>query len=123
MANLENLKNGKPFDKNDPRINRKGRPKGSRNRSTIVRQWLEVKETIKNPITQELEELEQVDIITLGLIKKARKGDVQAYRELMDSGFGKIAQEVHNFNYDDLSEEELDKELKELTDKLDDNPD
>jgi hypothetical protein len=121
MANEENLK---PFKKGyDKRRENNGRPKGSRNRSTIVRQWLEVKETIKNPITQELEELEQVDIITLGLIKKARKGDVQAYRELMDSGFGKIAQEVHNFNYDDLSEEELDKELKELTDKLDDNPD
>lgn len=109
MANEENLI---PFEKGKSG-NPNGRPKGSRNRSTIVRQWLEVKETIKNPITQEMEELEQVDIITLGLIKKARKGDVQAFRELMDSGFGKILQEVHNVN----SEMSYD-EAKEIIDNI-----
>ena len=66
-----------------------GRPKGARNRSTIAKKWLEMEEKVKNPITGQDEKLEQQDIMTLALIKKARLGDVQAYKELMDSGYGK----------------------------------
>lgn len=69
--------------------NPKGRPKGTRNRSTVAKEWLEVAEKFKNPITGKAEHLEQQDIITLALIKKARSGDVSAYRELMDSAYGK----------------------------------
>lgn len=72
--------------------NPNGRPKGSRNRSTIAKQWLEVSQKIKNPITGKEENLEQQDIMTLALIKKARNGDVSAYKELMDSAYGKIVQ-------------------------------
>jgi hypothetical protein len=68
--------------------NPNGRPKGSRNRSTIARQWLEASEKVKNPLTQETQELSQEDIMTLALINKARKGDVNAYKALMDSGYG-----------------------------------
>ena len=79
--------------------NPNGRPKGVRNRATIVRQWLEVKESVKNPITHTQEILEQQDIITLALISKARKGDVNAYKELMDSCFGKLSQSLdHNIS-------------------------
>jgi hypothetical protein len=67
-----------------------GRPKGSKNRSTLVRQWLEASESIVNPITGEKERLTQQDIMTLAIIKKARKGDVAAYKELMDSAHGKV---------------------------------
>ena len=66
-----------------------GKPKGTRNRSTIVREWMEAIERAKNPITGEVEELTQADIATLAVLKKARAGDVNAYRELMDSAFGK----------------------------------
>jgi hypothetical protein len=69
--------------------NPKGRPVGSRSRSTIVREWMEASERAKNPITGEVEELTQADIATLAVLKKARAGDVNAYRELMDSGYGK----------------------------------
>ena len=69
-------------------LNPNGRPKGSRNRSTIARQWLEASEKVKNPLTQETQELSQEDIMTLALINKARKGDVNAYKALMDSGYG-----------------------------------
>lgn len=72
--------------------NPNGRPKGTRNRSTIAKQWLEVSQKIKNPITGKEENLEQQDIMTLALIKKARNGDVSAYKELMDSAYGKIMQ-------------------------------
>jgi hypothetical protein len=71
-----------------------GKPKGTRNRSTIVREWLEVQQSVKNPITGEQEVLEQQDIMTLALIKKAREGDVNAYRELMDSAHGKQTNQI-----------------------------
>ena len=66
-----------------------GRKKGARSRKTIVREWLMVEQEFKNPITGTVETLSQADIMTLSLISKARKGDVAAFRELMDSGFGK----------------------------------
>jgi hypothetical protein len=77
-------------------LNPNGRPKGSRNRSTIARQWLGAVEKIKNPLTQEIDSLTQEDIMTLALINKARKGDVNAYKALMDSGYGAPKQEIEN---------------------------
>ena len=85
--------NPKPFRKAQSG-NPKGRPKGTRNRSTIVQQWLESSEVIINPLTGKNQRLQQSDIITLALIKKARKGDVQAFKELMDSGYGKTLTSV-----------------------------
>ncbi len=77
-----NLEKRVPFEPNDDRINRDGRPKGSRNRSTIVREWLEVQQKVKNPITGETATLDQFDMMTLAAISKARKGDIQAYKEV-----------------------------------------
>lgn len=74
----------------EPSRNPNGRPLGSRNRSTIVREWLAVQQKVKNPITGTIETLDQSDMIVLALISKARKGDVAAFKELMDSSFGKI---------------------------------
>ena len=74
--------------------NPKGRPKGSLNRSTIARKWLEVNQSLKNPLTGENETMSQEDLMTLALIKKAREGDVNAYKALMDSGYG--APETHS---------------------------
>ena len=48
-----------------------------------------VEQDYKNPITGTVETLSQADIMTLAIISKARKGDVAAFRELMDSGYGK----------------------------------
>ena len=74
--------------------NPNGRPKGRRNRATEVRQWLEVAQQIKNPITGETETLEQQDLIVLAQIKAARDGSTQAFNALMDSAEGKVAQRV-----------------------------
>ena len=84
MANKDYLKPVKPGEIRNPN----GKPKGTKNRSTIARKWLEVMQDAKNPITGELEKLSQEDLITLAMIHKARKGDVGAYKQLMDSGFG-----------------------------------
>ena len=90
MANEHNLIPAKKGEVRNPN----GRPKGTRNRSTIVREWLEVQQSVKNPITGQQEVLEQQDIMTLALIKKAREGDVNAFRELMDSAHGKQTNQV-----------------------------
>ena len=94
MANEKNLK---PFKKGQSG-NPKGRPKGSLNRSTIVSRWLSTSEEAKNPITGDKESMSQEDIITLALIKKARNGDTQAYKALMDSGYGLPKQEIEQLN-------------------------
>ena len=85
MANEQNLIPAKKGEIRNP----KGREKGTRNRATIVKQWLDVIEKTKNPITKEIEELSQADKITLAMINKAFKGDVAAFKELMDSAYGK----------------------------------
>jgi hypothetical protein len=66
--------------------NPNGRPKGSKNRSTIARKWLETIQSAKNPITGEDEKLSQEDLMTLALLKKGeerRRGCIQAV-----NGFG-----------------------------------
>ncbi len=79
----------KPAKKGDVR-NPKGKAKGTRNRKTIYKKWLTFPEEFKNPITGEIEKLEQADIVVLGLIAAARRGDVRAAQELFDSAFGKV---------------------------------
>jgi hypothetical protein len=71
-----------------------GRPKGSRNRSTIARQWLETTQKAKNPITGVEEILTQEDLGTLAMVKKMREGDVSAYKELMNSAYGAPVQQI-----------------------------
>ena len=90
MANEENLK--KFSAEYQPEKN--GRPKGSRNRSTIAKHWLEVNQSLKNPLTGIEETMSQEDLMTLALIKKAREGDVNAYKALMDSGYGSPIQQI-----------------------------
>ena len=94
--------------------NPNGRPKGSLNRSTIARRWLEVNQNLKNPLTGENETMSQEDLMTLALIKKARDGDVNAYKALMDSGYGAPVQQIEQTNTEiDLSGLTTD-ELKDL---------
>jgi uncharacterized protein YjiS (DUF1127 family) len=94
--------------------NPNGRPKGAKNRSTIARYWLEVNQNLKNPLTGESETMSQEDLMTLALIKKAREGDVNAYKALMDSGYGAPIQQIEQTQTNvDLSELTTD-EIKDL---------
>jgi len=96
MPNKENITKHE-FNKGESG-NPAGRPKGSRNRSTIARHWLEVNQNLKNPLTSEMETMSQEDLMTLALIKKAREGDVAAYKALMDSGYGAPVQQIEQTN-------------------------
>lgn len=115
MANEENLKSYKKGQSGNP----KGRPKGSKNRSTIARYWLDVNQNLKNPLTGESEKMSQEDLMTLALIKKAREGDVNAYKALMDSGYGSPLQQIEqNQTSIDLSDFTT-KEIREILDEED----
>lgn len=79
-------KNLKPWEKGQSG-NPEGRPKGSRNRSTIVREWLDANAT-------DGEKGKVADQLVRALIQTALKGNVQAFRELMDSAYGKVSEKV-----------------------------
>ena len=97
--------------------NPKGRPKGRRNRSTIARELLELNQKLKNPLTGQDETMSQEYLMTLALIKKAREGDVSAYKALMDSGYGapvqQIEQQQTSIDLSDLTTDEIRDILKD----------
>jgi hypothetical protein len=85
MANNKNLN---PPWKIGESGNPKGKPKGTRNRSTIIRELLEARA---------LEGDGQIaDQLTRALINKAAEGDVSAFRELFDSAYGKNTDKIDN---------------------------
>jgi hypothetical protein len=67
-----------------------GRPVGTKNRSTLLKKWIEVHAKVKNPITKELEQGTVEDLITIALIDKALSGDIQAIKEVNDTLYGKL---------------------------------
>lgn len=84
--------------------NPKGKPKGTKNRSTIARQYLEAMSDGVDPMTGDSLKITHEEFMTLALIKKAREGDPQAYKALMDSAFGSPVQQVDsNVNLDNFS--------------------
>lgn len=76
-----------------------GRPKGSKNRATVVREFMEANTREKNPYTNE--EMTVLQKITLSIITKAMKGDVMAYNALMDNTFGKLKDKIEVENSND----------------------
>jgi hypothetical protein len=90
VANEQNLK-PKPFTSENQPPNR-GRKKGVPNRATVLKRWASVKLELTNPVTKEKQKGTVEDEVVLALISKARKGDVPAIREFLDSLYGKAAQ-------------------------------
>ena len=119
MANEENLK---PFKEGyDPR-RQIGRPKGSKNRSTVIKQVLETIFNGADPLTGKEWQDTYESVISRSIVKKALDGDVSAYNAIMDSAYGKARQtieqtttEIKGTEYDDLSAEKKAKILKILS--------
>ena len=86
-----------PFKKGESG-NPAGRPKGSRNRNTTVKELFELATKQKNAITGVEETLTQERAITIAIIVKAIKGDVNAYKALMDSCYGAPVQQIEQTN-------------------------
>lgn len=70
--------------------NPSGKAKGVKNRSTILKKWIELDCTISDPETGKDISGTIEDKIALALIGKALKGDVPAIREIYDSIYGKM---------------------------------
>src|SRR5215472_17796807 len=93
----------KPFTSEHQPKKRRGR-KGIPNRKTVLQKWLTTKLSVRNPTTGEQQKGTVEDEIILALISKARRGDVAAIREILDTMYGKLS----NVNFN-LSREELEK--------------
>lgn len=72
--------------------NPSGREKGSKNRSTILKKWIESDCNITDPSTGKEIAVTIEDKIALALIGKAINGDIAAIREVYDSIYGKLEQ-------------------------------
>lgn len=90
----ESLANLRPAWSKGESGNPNGRPKGALGRATIARRWLEANTLYNNELTGEEELLSQEDIITLAIIRKAKAGDVNAYKELLNSAYGQATQPI-----------------------------
>lgn len=80
---------------NQPK-NRRSR-KGVPNRATKLRHWLNIKRTIpagKNPSGKDFTGTVE-DELELVMIREAQQGNVMAYKEIKDSLYGKIPQNIN----------------------------
>lgn len=84
-----------PQKSGEPSKNPNGRPKGSRNRSTVIREFLEATMTEKNPITNKTEKLSVEQLMALSMIKQVlSKGNVHAWNSIKDDAYGKAKESV-----------------------------
>ncbi len=93
-----NIQNLIPAKKGEIR-NPNGKPKGTLDRKTIVDKYGFFEVEKDNPISGESEILSLYELSVLSMFKKViDSGDVAAFKELMDSGFGKIKDVIENHN-------------------------
>lgn len=81
-GNPQNLKN---FTKNDPRINRKGRP----------HKLPHLEELLSNVLGEEKDGKTAAEAILMALRSKATRGDVRAAEVLLERAFGKVKQNIN----------------------------
>ena len=81
MAKLRGAKDGVPFQKGDPRINREGRPKKIPNLDVLLAELLD-------------DEDQSAKLILAALIEKAKEGDVLAAQVILDRAYGKPKESV-----------------------------
>lgn len=89
MGRKDIAKDGKKFSSEYQPENR-GRPEGSKSRSTILKKWLTAELDIVNPITKDKQRGTVEDEVMLALVTKARRGDVPAIKEILDTMYGKL---------------------------------
>jgi hypothetical protein len=110
MANPENLKNIKKGEVRNPN----GRPKGSKNKSTIFKEMLASK--LNGDLTVEQE-------LVTKLYEAMQSGDLKAIDLILNGAYGKDKQVVDNTNTNinknvELTEDERKELIKDLKGKL-----
>jgi hypothetical protein len=85
--------NTEGFDKHPENI-KPGRNPGAKNRSTILKKWIEIAAKITHPETEKIIEGTMEDKVQLALLTKALSGDVNAIKEINDTLYGKIKEQT-----------------------------
>jgi len=89
----ETPRGAKPWEKGASG-NPNGRPEGAKSRSTVLKKWLSAELDLINPITRDKERGTVEDEVILALVTKARKGDVGAIKEVLDTMYGKLTDKI-----------------------------
>lgn len=99
--NDKRLKNLKPFKKGETG-NPNGRPKGSKNRSTIALELLETILKKQDPLNpdSDRQEFTAEELMVAEMMKQAMGGDVAAFKAVMDSAYGTPKQTVETTTID-----------------------
>jgi hypothetical protein len=84
------LANLKPFPKGQSG-NPNGRPEGTRNRSTVLKELLSQVCDFTNPLTLRKETADLETQVMTALVARGRRGDVTAIREILDTVYGKVS--------------------------------
>lgn len=74
--------------------NPKGKKPGTLSSKTILKRFMGIEQTIQNPITGTDEKLTVAEILYIQQLAKARKGDLAAFKEIMDRWEGKAQQSI-----------------------------
>lgn len=89
---------GKPPKAHQWKAGESGNPAGYTpgvpNRATVLKKLLALKMTYTDPTTQEQVEGTVEEAMVWGIISKATQGDTPAYKEVMDSVYGKQTEKV-----------------------------
>ena len=94
-ATMPKPENIKPHEyKKGESGNPDGRPKGAKNRATILRKWIDTQKKFKHPGTGEQVEGTLEDEIYLALLAKGLDKDVAAIKEINDTLYGKIKEQT-----------------------------
>lgn len=94
MPNPENLK--PPFPKGVSG-NPAGKKRGTKNRGTALKKLFKIKTTFGHPVNEgETIDGNVEDKMAVALIARALAGDVNAFREAMDSVYGKVPQALEH---------------------------
>jgi len=117
MAREDNLKSFKKGQSGNPA----GKPKGIKNRGTLIKKYLALMTELDNPanVEEKIEGTIEDKLVAAQLIR-AFSGDTIAFREIMDSVYGKIPQKTllggdednpiqheHSFDAKNMTDEQL----------------
>ena len=111
LANLKNFPKGQSG-------NPAGRPQGTRNRSTVLKELLQQVVDFTNPLTLKKESADLETQVMTALIARARRGDVTAIREILDTVYGKVSDKSELSGSVDLNMLSVDEFNKRFEERL-----